>query len=130
MRDPGYKTVCDYCSRGTWYDTEQGCHMSVPTFCKCCGSNTGDKPCPGTLRVIDRSMLAPQFAGYHGTDQRVRVRFSYGEELTGTIGITTGWRPVYLLMRRSSDTGSMYTLSDSDQVVAVQRGRKYVAVTA
>jgi hypothetical protein len=127
MTDPEYKTVCDRCGRGTWYEDPQPCRMSRPTYCPTCHQTTGEGPCGGTLRVIDRSDLAPAFAPYYGTGVRVRVKFSYSdEELTGTIGRTTGWRPAYLLMRRSSDRGSIYTLAAADRIVAVKHGRKYV----
>jgi hypothetical protein len=69
------------------------------------------------------------FANAYTSGDRVRVRFGTGEdaeELTGTIGRTTGWRPCYLLMRRSSDTGSVYTIGLDDRIVAVKRGREYV----
>lgn len=127
-RDPEYKAVCDRCGRQTWYETEQPCHMSRPTYCPCCQQQTGEGPCGGTLRVIDRSQLAPAFAGYHRTGQRIRVRFDNGEEKTGTVGKTTGWRPVYLLMARSDSIGSSDLLSAKDTVVAVKRGGKYVRV--
>lgn len=127
MKDPMHKTVCDRCYRGTWYETERPCHMSRPTYCPTCHQATGDEPCGGTLRVIDRSTLAPQFAGYYESGDRIRVRFAGGEELTGTVGKTSGWRPAYMLLRRSSDTGSMYLLHADDQVVAVKRGRQYVS---
>lgn len=108
--------------------------MSVTARCECCGQATGQKPCTGTLKLIDRSDLAPQFAGYYESGDRIRVRFSYGEERTGTVGKTMGWRPAYLLMARSDSTGSSDVLGADDAVIAVKRGGKYVptrqAVTA
>lgn len=126
-RDSMYKSVCDHCHQGTWYNTEQPCKRERQKHCPTCHQGLDQyEPCGGMLRVIDRSRLAPQFAGYYESGQRVRVRFGHGEELTGTIGKTSGWRPSYLLMRRSTDTGSVYTLSAADKVIAVQRGRRYV----
>ncbi len=82
--------------------------------------------------VFDPSTLAGQFVPYfhgrHNDRVRVRVRFSHGEELTGTIGITTGWRPCFLLMRRSNAYGSSYTLGTQDRIVAVKHGRTYQEV--
>lgn len=77
---------------------------------------------------FDPSALAPQFVRYFETGERVRVRFSYGEELTGTIGVTTGWRPAFLLMRTSRSIGSPWILGSGDAVVAVKRGREYGGV--
>ena len=72
--------------------------------------------------------LSFQFRAYFNSGERVRVRFGYGEELTGTIGVTTGWQPVFLLMRTSRSIGSSWTLGDRDQVIARKVGRKYVPV--
>jgi hypothetical protein len=81
----------------------------------------GDKFDPSSLEV------ASQFIPYFNSDQRVRVRTG-GQELTGRIGTTSGWRPSFLLMRRSSDRGSSYLLGAGDVIVAVQYGRRYVPV--
>lgn len=70
---------------------------------------------------FDRSNLAPAFVRYFESGQRVRVHFSHGEELTGTIGVTTGWRPCFLLMRTARSIGSPYTLSNKDHVVEVTK---------
>lgn len=130
-RDPMHTTVCDGCFRGTWYETEgQACRFSVGDYCTCCGNRKGEKPCPGHLRLIDRSSLAPQFAGYYESGQRIRVRFGYGEEKTGTVGKTTGWRPSYLLKARVDSTGSSDLLDASAVVVARKVGGKYRSVLA
>jgi hypothetical protein len=126
-KDPMHKTVCTTCYRGTWYETEgQACRMSIPKRCECCGSVLGDQPCPGKLKLIDRSALAPQFAGYYESEERIKVRFAYGEEKFGTVGKTTGWRPVYLLMPRIDSIGSTDTLGADDKVIAVKRDGRYI----
>lgn len=59
------------------------------------------------------------------------MRTTYGDEVverTGTVGITTGWHPAFLLMSRSSAMGSSDVLSARDVIVAVKRGRSYVPV--
>lgn len=71
---------------------------------------------------------ADHFGPYLHTGERVRVRFAYGREATGTIGVTTGWGPVFLLMRRCTSIGSSDTLGDQDRIVARQVGRKYVEI--
>ena len=66
---------------------------------------------------------------YFNTQVRVRVRFAHGEELTGRIGVTSGWVPAFLLMRRNSDRGSVHVLGAGDRVVAIFGGRRgYVPV--
>ena len=83
------------------------------------------RPGAQNLRPIDRSELAPQFASYYASGERIRVRFHYGEELTGTVGKTIGWRPVYMLMRTARSIGSSDLLRATDQVIAVKHGRAY-----
>lgn len=118
MKTP-YKTVCDHCYRGTWYETEQPCKHTITPPCPTCGSYEHSKPipCPGTLRVINRSNLAPQFARYHESGQRIIVKMQYGEILRGYVGITTGWKPRYLLLKKSNSTGSSETLSEDDKII-------------
>ena len=80
---------------------------------------------------FDASDLAPQFAPYLGTDTRIRVLFTYDQESEvrhGTVGVTTGWRPVFLLMARSTAHGSSTTLGKEDAIIAVRVGEKYVSV--
>lgn len=76
----------------------------------------------------DPSDLAPQFVKYYNSGERVRVRFAHGTVATGTVGVTTGWKPCFLLMRRRTDRGSSWTLGANDRVIAVKRGRTYVTV--
>jgi hypothetical protein len=77
---------------------------------------------------FDDSDLAPQFIPYFGTGQRIKIagpRGVNGGEITGTVGVTTGWKPVFLLMRTSRSIGSSETLRRDDSIVAFQRGRFY-----
>jgi hypothetical protein len=74
---------------------------------------------------FDASDLAPAFVPYFENGARVKVRFGYGEEAFGTVGATTGWKPVFLLMHNARAIGSSRTLSAADRVVAVKRGRGY-----
>jgi len=126
-KDPGHLTVCDRCYRGTWYAEEGPCRRSRQQSCPTCHQGL-DKyaPCGGTLRIIDPSNLAPGFTSAYQSEDRVRVRFSDGTKLTGTIGKTMGWHPVYILMRTARSTSSIWTLSAKDRIVAVRRGRTYI----
>lgn len=78
---------------------------------------------------FDPSDLAEQFIPYFISRERIRVEGLADEPLTGTVGVTTGHKPAFLLMRRSSDHGSMWLLSDEHRITAVKRGRDYVAVS-
>ena len=72
-------------------------------------------------------MLANKFIPYYCNGKRIKVKLDgSGEELTGTIGVTTGWRPVFLLMRKSTSISSPWTLSEKDEIVAVKQGNKYI----
>lgn len=78
---------------------------------------------------FDPSDLAPQFAEHLHSGQRIRVRTVYksGEfrERTGTVGVTTGWRPAFLLIARSNAFGSSDVLDKDDVITAIKIGRKY-----
>lgn len=63
------------------------------------------------------SDLSEKFKQYYGTGERIKVKFSYGEIKTGTVGVTTGIKPVFLLMLRKDSRGSSYTLSDEDTIL-------------
>lgn len=63
--------------------------------------------------------LAPDFVTYYENQARIEVKFSTGETLRGRVGVTTGWRPVFLLIRRQSDSGSAWTLSREDRVTKI-----------
>ena len=65
------------------------------------------------------SCLADQFKPYYESGARIEVEFHYGEKKRGTIGVTTGWQPCFLLMLTARSRGSSYTLSGSDKVCKV-----------
>jgi hypothetical protein len=82
----------------------------------------------GQFDPADMLAVDPLILQAYETQRRVRVRFSYGEVATGTIGKTTGWRPVLLLMRRRTDLGSSYVIGPRDRVTAIQYRRTYEPV--
>lgn len=79
---------------------------------------------------FDASDLVPKFAPFFRTGQRIRVQDQRHPEMvrTGTIGVTTGWKPAFLLMHRSSDRGSSDVLGVNDVITHIQHGRTYVPV--
>ena len=83
-------------------------------------------------RKFDTSDLAPDFIKYFESGERVKVEWTYNnykEVLTGTIGVTTGWKPVFLLMRTKRSIGSPYIIYTKDcRVIAVKKSNKYVEV--
>lgn len=87
---------------------------------------------------FDASGLSAEFVRYYQSGERIRVdmrgldseeKDSYGHTIiTGTVGVTTGWRPCFLLMRTTRSIGSPWTLDGKDRILAVRRGRVYVEV--
>jgi len=75
----------------------------------------------GTEHPFDPSELAPQFVSYFETGQRIEVDFGDGMIKRGTVGVTTGWRPVFLLVLRSNSMGSSWTLGKNDRIVKIIR---------
>lgn len=78
-------------------------------------------------RFSDAS-LWPQFRQYLEIKSiRLTVERTYqnGEvyRRTGWVGVSTGWAPAFLLMRRSNSVGSSDVLGADDRIVAVKRLR-------
>lgn len=110
-----YKTVCDFCYQGTWYETEQPCKRTIWTGCSKCGSHekiSKQRPCPGTLRVIDRSRLDSQLDRFYKSGERIEITYRGGDKIRCYVGKSTGWRPVYLEISRSNSSGGGSILSD------------------
>lgn len=68
---------------------------------------------------FDDSGLDRRFVGAFNTGARIKVT-CYGETLTGTVGVTTGWRPAFLLMRTARSLGSSIILDASAEIVAIK----------
>lgn len=111
-----YKTQCDTCGKRTWYETEQKCHYSYPAKKVCnLGHEHQDSPikmvpCNGTLRVIDYTNVRT----YLTLGERYAFRDKNGIVKRFTLGRTTGWRPVLLLMHNARSTGSSITVNAPD----------------
>lgn len=69
--------------------------------------------------------LDKRFVPYFESGARIRVDFGDGVIQQGTVGVTGGWRPVFLLMLRSDSVGSSWTLGKNDTIVGVQKGKRY-----
>ena len=67
---------------------------------------------------FDPSNLAPQFAPYLHSWNRVAV--DMGDKVRkGYVGVTTGWRPVFLLLHRRNSIGSTNILTLNDKLLEV-----------
>lgn len=76
---------------------------------------------------FDGRDLDGRFVRFFESGERIKIR-SFGETFTGTVGVTTGWRPVFILLRTSRSMGSSITLGPNEELLAVKRGRKYIAI--
>jgi hypothetical protein len=81
---------------------------------------------------FDASDLDPRFARYYFSKERIKIKDSSvgdigNQVLTGTVGKTTGWKPVFLLMRNSRSVGSSTVLNNYCEIIGVQQkgSKKY-----
>ncbi len=66
--------------------------------------------------------LNKDFIPYYESGERITVSFcgKDGKEYEtkrGTIGVTTGWKPCFLLMLTKRSTGSSYTIGINDKII-------------
>lgn len=73
----------------------------------------------GTL--FDPSYLNPDFIKYFESQERIEVKFSWGEIRRGRVGITGGWKPIFILLLTKRSLGSSWTIRNEDQFVKVIR---------
>jgi len=116
-----YSSICDVCSGKGWHKNPVECTREYIVPCKCCGGHENGRmvKCKGTNIMRDYSNIAQKFSGYYGKDIRIKVGFCDNngkvyETKTGTVSMTTGWKPSLMLMLRRDSHGSSYLLSDKD----------------
>ena len=112
-------SVCNVCGAKGWHEMPTPCTRQYSENCEHCGQNLPDGEmltCKGMNVMIDYSDCATKFAPYYENQQRIKVKTSEGIKI-GTVGKTTGWKPVFILMLRSDSTGSSYILSDKDEIL-------------
>ncbi len=68
---------------------------------------------------FSEASLNPDFihAYNNGDSFRVLVDFGYDKPVWGYIGVTTGWTPCFLLMRRRGQHGSSETIGDNCKII-------------
>lgn len=69
---------------------------------------------------FDDSALAKAFIPHFnvGKRRRIKVQFHPSEKpVWGFVGVTTGWKPTFLLMRNIRCHGSRYVLDDSCKIL-------------
>lgn len=68
------------------------------------------------LSKFDDSDLDPRFIPFYENGERIKIE-SDGRQITGTVGVTTGWKPVFLLMRTSRSLGSSEILNKDTKII-------------
>ena len=71
---------------------------------------------------FDASDLALQFVPYFESGQRIEVQFSW-EKMRGYVGVTTGWKPSFLLLSRCNSRSSSILLGSTDIILKVIPGK-------
>lgn len=66
---------------------------------------------------FDAVNLSKKFIPFYESGERIKIEFSSGIIKSGTIGITTGWKPVFILLLTKRSTGSSWTLSEKDSIM-------------
>ncbi len=66
---------------------------------------------------FDPSDLSGQFVRAYNSQDRIEVVMADGEVRRGTVGVTTGWKPVFILMLRKDSVSSPYLLTDRDRII-------------
>jgi hypothetical protein len=61
---------------------------------------------------FDQSDLSAQFVPFYESGKRIRVDFGHGDIKSGRVGVTTGWRPTFILLLTKRSRGSTWLLSD------------------
>ena len=117
-----YSSICDNCLQKGWHTKPEKCVRKYSQHCKECGHTTDGEMlrCKGTNILIDYSNISSQFIPYYENGKRIKVQYTYGKDKeikSGTVGMTTGWKPVFILMLRSNSTGSSYILTDKEIIL-------------
>lgn len=73
---------------------------------------------------FDPSDLDPRFIQFYESGKRIKV-LTYGVPKTGTVGITTGWKPMFLLIQTSRSLGSHWLLGKEATILGVKHGHSY-----
>ncbi len=64
----------------------------------------------------DGSALAPQFAPYEG-GPAITVKLDSGRTVHGTVSVTGGWQPVYVILPTKTDGRGWIVLTKKDEVM-------------
>ena len=72
--------------------------------------------------------LAQQFAPYLHTKIQIVVKDTYKQTHTGFVGVTTGWRPSFLLLDSIHSCDSDFLLQHEDTIIAIKIADTYIPI--
>lgn len=80
----------------------------------------------GSGHDFDTSDLCQKFIPHFGENYRIKViNKEYGEIHSGYVGITTGWKPAFLLVYNRRCYGSSILLDDSYEITRIYKEDRY-----
>ena len=96
--------------------------MKYADYCKIKKLEFGDK--------FNTANLNRNFVYWFDNQTRVKVLTSYGEVITGRIGVTTGCKPSFMVMSKSNSIDSSDLITLDDKVIAYQNNsKKYIPLS-
>ena len=71
---------------------------------------------------FDPSDLNPAFIPYYENQKRIEVEFCFAngkvyETKRGRVGVTTGWKPIFILLPNMKSVSSCWTIGKNDKIV-------------
>ena len=66
---------------------------------------------------FDNRDLSQKFMKAFENQNRIKVKFPCGTVKSGTVCVTTGWKPCFMLMLTSRSTGSSWLLNDKCEII-------------
>jgi hypothetical protein len=66
---------------------------------------------------FDNRDLSQKFMEAFESQRRIKVKFECGEIKSGTVGVTTGWKPCFMIMLTSRSIGSNWLLTDKCEII-------------
>ena|SRR3990167_5737405 len=113
MKHNNYTSTCNKCGGKGWFAEETPCTRNVKRYLPCGHWNGEYKKCKGTNVLIDYSGLDTRFIYPYENDYRVEVTYKWGDIERGWLGKSTGWRPIWLLVKKTNSCGGEALIQDS-----------------
>jgi len=68
---------------------------------------------------FNTSDINEKFIPYYESQQRITIGFGHGEVKRGTVGVTTGWKPAFILILTKRSKSSSYIIDNDCQILAI-----------